>query len=50
MPTIITILLILWFLIPEAKFENPLEQPVWFYRMLGIVGVGIGLLGLWKSN
>jgi hypothetical protein len=61
MPTIITVLAILWFLIPainpaaakrliEAKFENPVKQPVWFYRLLGIVGVGIGLFGLWKSN
>ena len=61
MPAIIAALLTLWFLIPvvnpaavkrriESKFENPIEQPVWFYRLLGIVGVGIGLLALWKSN
>jgi uncharacterized protein YjeT (DUF2065 family) len=61
MPTIISVLAILWFLIPainpaavkrliEAKFENPVEQSVWFYRLLGIFGVVIGLLSLWKSN
>jgi hypothetical protein len=61
MPTTISVLLTLWFRILainpaavkrliEARFENPVEQPVWFYRLLGIGGVAIGIVALWKAN